>query len=128
MTVTADLNGSRVLIVDDERIIADTLTLICRHRGYQVETAYSGEVALEKAAQWQPHVLISDVVLGGMSGLDAAVEICRKIPDCRVILLSGQPLGMDLLDRAKECGQMFEVLIKPVHPETLLSRLQAQAA
>jgi DNA-binding response OmpR family regulator len=116
------------LIVDDERVIADTLALICKHRGYQVETAYSGEMALEKAVQWQPHVLISDVVLSGMTGLDAAVEICRKIPGCRVILLSGQPLGIDMLDRGKECGQVFELLIKPVHPETLLSRLQIQAA
>lgn len=124
--MAAESNGSRVLIVDDERVIADTLALICRHSGYQAETAYSGEMALEKAAQWQPNVLISDVVLGGMSGLDAAVEICRKIPACRVIVLSGQPLGMDLLDRVKECGQVFELLLKPVHPQMLLSRLQAQ--
>lgn len=126
--MTAEPNGFRVLIVDDERVIADTLALICRHRGYQVETAYSGEVATEKAAAWQPNVLISDVVLGGMSGLDAAVEICRKVPGCRVILLSGQPLGVDLLDRGKECGQVFEVLLKPVHPEEVLSRLQPKAA
>ncbi len=123
--MTGEPNGFRVLIVDDERVLADTLALICRHRGYQVEAAYSGEVAVERAVQWQPNVLISDMILGGMSGLDAAVEICRKIPSCRVILLSGQPLGMDLLDRGKECGQAFEVLLKPVHPETLLRRVQA---
>lgn len=126
--MAAEPNGLRVLIVDDERVIADTLALICRNRGYQAEAAYSGEVALEKAAQWQPNVLISDMILGGMSGLDAAVEICRKIPSCRVILLSGRPLGTELLDHTRECGQVFEVLLKPVHPETLLRRLQAQAA
>lgn len=118
----ADL--TRVLIVDDETVIADTLSLICRHRGYLVETAYSGETAVEKAIEWRPHILICDVVLGGMSGLDTAVGICRTWPGCRVILLSGQPLGVDLLDRAKECGQVFEVLLKPVHPETLLRRLK----
>lgn len=126
--MVAEPIGPRVLIVDDERIIADTLALICKYRGYQVEIAYSGEAALEKAAQWQPDVLISDVVLGGMSGLDASVEICRRVPGCRVILLSGQPLGMELLDRCKECGRVFEVMIKPVHPEALLNRLQAKAA
>lgn len=116
---------TRVLIVDDEHVIADTLSLICKYHGYQVETAYSGETAVEKAADWRPNVLISDVVLGGISGLDAALEICRKDPGCRVILLSGQPLGVDQLNRAKECGQVFEVLLKPVHPETLLRRLGA---
>jgi DNA-binding response OmpR family regulator len=125
--VTAERTGSRVLIVDDEHVIADTLALICKYQGFQVETAYSGEMALEKADQWAPDVLISDVALGGISGLDAALVICRKYPGCRVILLSGRPLGSDLLDRAKECGQVFEVLLKPVHPETLLRRMQAQA-
>lgn len=125
--MTAEARGIRVLIIDDERVIADTLTLICRHRGYQVEAAYDGETAVKKAAEWHPNVLISDVVLGGMSGLDAAVQICRDQPGCRVILLSGQPLGVDMLDRGKECGQVFEVLIKPVHPEELLSRLQPLA-
>ena len=116
---------TRVLIVDDEHVIADTLALICKYQGFQVETAYSGEMAVEKAEQWPPNVLITDMALGGISGLETALEICRKYPSCRVILLSGRPVESEVLDRAKECGQVFQVLLKPVHPETLLRRLQA---
>ena len=112
-----------MLIVDDEEIIAETLAMICRQQGFQVDTAYSGETAVQKAAELPPDVLVSDVILGGISGVEAAIEIRRQTPGCRVILLSGQIAADELADRAK--SHHFELLIKPVHPRVLLSRLQA---
>lgn len=119
----AEAKGLRVLIVDDERVIADTLTLILRSRGYTVGTAYSGEDAVELAEAMHPDVLISDVVMGRMSGVDAAIAICGELPHCRVILISGQSITTELLRDATACGHDFEVLIKPVHPNVLLERL-----
>lgn len=119
--------GFRVLVVDDEAVIADTLALILRHWGFEVDVAYSGETAVQTASQHCPNALISDVVMGEMSGVDAAIEICRQNPECRVILISGQALTADLLVRARERGHVFELLTKPVHPDSLLQRLRPQA-
>jgi CheY-like chemotaxis protein len=121
----AEAKGLRVLIVDDERVIADTLALILRSRGFTVDTAYSGEDAVQLAEAMRPDVLISDVVMGPMSGVDAAIAICGELPGCRVILISGQVLAADLLEKASARGHAFEVLTKPVPPSVLLARLQA---
>lgn len=125
--MASEIAGSRVLIVDDEEVIAETLALICRHHGFQVVTAYSGEMAIEKAAELHPDVLVSDMILGGISGIEAAMEICRETPGCRVILLSGQIVPAETVADARNRGHHFEFLIKPVHPDVLLRRLQAQA-
>lgn len=103
----------RVLIVDDEKLVADTLALIMTTEGYEAATAYSGEEAVEKAKIWKPDILISDVFMGAMTGIDAAIRICKEWPDCRVVLISGQPATGDLLARAEEQGWRFEVLAKP---------------
>jgi CheY-like chemotaxis protein len=65
------------LVADDERIIADTLVLILNQSGYRAIVVYSGEQALQAAAESPPHVLISDVVMGGMNGIEAALAILR---------------------------------------------------
>ena len=123
--MAAEAKETRVLVVDDERIIADTLALILRSRGFMVRTAYSGEDAVEAAVAMRPDVLISDVVMGRMSGIEAAIEICRTLPECRVILVSGQSITAELLKDALARGHSFEVLTKPVHPQELLDRLEA---
>jgi CheY-like chemotaxis protein len=115
----------RVLIVDDERIIADTLSLILAKKGFDTRAVYSGEEALEAATRLMPDVLVSDVVMRGMSGIDAAIQICETIPHCRVILLSGQGGTADLLRQAKSHGHQFEILTKPIHPQVLIDRLSS---
>jgi CheY-like chemotaxis protein len=62
----------RVLIVDDVPMIADTLGLILKGRGFDATVVYSGEDALEIAATLKPDVILSDVVLSGMSGIGLA--------------------------------------------------------
>jgi CheY-like chemotaxis protein len=113
----------RVLIVDDERIIADTLSMILAKKGFDTRAVYSGEEALEAATRLVPDVLVSDIVMRGMSGIDAAIKICETIPNCRVILLSGQGGTADLLRHAKLHGHKFEILTKPIHPQVLIDRV-----
>lgn len=121
----ADLNAHRpsVLVVDDESIIADTLAEILSRSGYATTTAYDAETALESALLIPPEMLVTDVALPGMSGIDLAIAIKRIFPDCKVILFSGQASTVDLLAAANRDGHHFTLLTKPVHPADLLSRI-----
>jgi DNA-binding NtrC family response regulator len=118
-------SSQRVLIADDERVIADTLALIFNRKGFEARAVYSGEQAVEAAMTLNPDVLISDVVMGEMSGIEAAALIQGSAPSCRVILISGQASTADLLSHAKSKGQVFEILSKPVHPQILLELLDS---
>ncbi len=121
---TADGVRPRVLIADDERIIADTLGLILNQNGFEAATVYGGQKAVETARVFQPDVFLADVVMPGMSGIEAAIQISDIIPGCRVVLLSGQAATADLLRDARVRGHEFEILLKPVHPTQLLDRLR----
>jgi len=114
-----------VLIVDDEPIIADTLSLILNQSGYDARAVNSGETAIVLARALKPDVLISDILMGGMTGIDLALQVEKELPDCRIILYSGQSVSADLLQSTH--GYAFEFLSKPVHPQVLISRL-AQCA
>ena len=112
-----------VLIVDDEEIIADTLSLILNESGLDARAAYLGETALVLARLLMPDVLISDILMGGMTGIDLAIHVERELPDCRIILYSGQSVTTDLLQTVESEGHRFEFLSKPVHPQVVLNRL-----
>lgn len=121
--MTAIQPPRRVLILDDEQIIANTLVLILNRSGYEAYAAYTGESAIETARQRSPDFLISDVIMRGMTGLEAAMRIAEIAPHCRIILFSGQAATADLLEQAEAAGHHFELLTKPVHPRTLIQRL-----
>jgi DNA-binding response OmpR family regulator len=111
------------MVVDDESSIADTLAEILSRSGYSAITAYDGDSALETALLTPPEMLISDVVLPGMSGIDLAISVKRIFPDCKIILFSGQASTADLLVAASREGHQFVLLNKPVHPADLLARI-----
>jgi CheY-like chemotaxis protein len=117
--------GSRpvILIVDDERVIADTLSAILFQSGFQTMTAYNAERALELAQTTPPDLLISDVVMPGMTGIDLAITMTQDFPQCKVLLFSGQAATVDLLETAREAGHNFTTLTKPVHPTDMLRRI-----
>jgi CheY-like chemotaxis protein len=112
-----------VLVVDDESSIADTLTEILSRNGYAAMAAYDGNGALETALLAPPEMLIADVVLPGMSGIELAITMRRIYPDCKVVLFSGQASTYDLLAAAREQGHHFTLLTKPIHPLELLSHV-----
>jgi DNA-binding response OmpR family regulator len=114
---------SVVLIVDDERVIADTLSFILAKKGFAVITAYDGETALELAGVIPPELLVTDVAMPGMNGIDLAITLTQSIPDCKVLLFSGQASTIDLLEQARRRGHNFTLLSKPVHPTDLLMRI-----
>ena len=114
----------RVLVADDERIIADTLGMILSQNGFETATVYGGQRAVETARAFHPDFFLADVVMPGMSGIEAAIQISGMLPGCRILLLSGQAATADLLRDARVRGHDFEILLKPVHPNQLLDRLR----
>jgi CheY-like chemotaxis protein len=112
-----------VLVVDDESIIADTLAEILSRSGYTAIAEYDGDSALETALLMPPEMVITDVVLPGMSGIELAITIRRIFPDCKIILFSGQASTADLLAAARQDGHHFTLLNKPLHPNDLLARV-----
>jgi len=115
----------KVLVADDERVIADTLAIILNQSGFEATAVYSGEKAVETAKELRPDMLISDVIMTDLNGIDAAIKIREMLPSCKILLFSGQAATADLLDRAQEKGHQFEILAKPVHPQDLLAKLRS---
>lgn len=118
-----------VLVVDDERAIADTLSVILSRSGFSVLTAYDGEGALELANLVPPELLLSDVMMGpGMDGIQLALEVMKVSSECKVLLFSGHVATRDLLDQARDVGHNFTLLSKPLHPADLLARINESFA
>jgi DNA-binding response OmpR family regulator len=124
----ADQNPPAILVVDDERAIADTLSVILGKNGFAVMTAYNGTSALEIATLVPPQLLISDVMMPGMSGIDLAIAIRDAVPNCEVILFSARAFTADLLASARLAGLDFMALTKPVHPSEMLARVSERLA
>jgi DNA-binding response OmpR family regulator len=113
-----------VLVVDDERVIADTLSVILSRSGFSVMTAYEGETAMKLAASAAPDLLLSDVMMGpGMDGTQLAIALVKLCPDCKVLLFSGHAATVDLMAKARRNGHDFSLMTKPVHPADLLARI-----
>ncbi|MGH9468385.1 MAG: response regulator transcription factor [Terriglobales bacterium] len=115
----------KVLVVDDERIIAESLVAILEFNGFDAAGAYDADTALAHARDWQPHVVISDIMLPDQDGVALAISLRSELPQCGVILFSGRAAAGKLLESARKRGYDFEVLPKPIAPDELIERIQA---
>ncbi len=113
--------GIRVLIVDDERTLADTLALIVTRGGYESMAVYNGREAVEAAILFKPHAVISDVMMPGMNGIELARYFAENYSGCRVLLLTGHDSAAKLVEASLSCGYVVNVLTKPVMPQTILA-------
>ena len=120
-----EANSKSVIVVDDEQLVADTIALILRSNGYQAVALYDPQSAIAQLETTKPAVVISDVEMPGMNGVQLAVLIRERYPDCRVLLFSGQAATVDLLDEARRNGYVFEILQKPIPPAELLAKIAA---
>jgi DNA-binding NtrC family response regulator len=114
----------RVFVVDDEHVIATSLALILRQRGFEAKSFAGPLDALSAARSESPDLLISDVVMPKLSGIDLAVRMQELCPNCKVLLFSGQAATSGMLEIARANGHNFEFLMKPVHPKDLLIKIQ----
>jgi len=114
----------RVLVVDDERVIADSLTAILNHSGFDAIAKYGGLDAIEFLQQECPDIVLSDVVMPDLNGLDVADAARTNCPGTRIVLISGNAATPNLLEHALPDGPPFELLAKPIHPTHLLRILR----
>lgn len=115
----------RILIIDDEKAVADTLVMILERKGHKAEAVYDGGVALERFESFAPDCVISDVMVPGRNGVDVCAVIQAKYPNCHILLFSGQAETSDLIQKARAAGHNWELLIKPFSPAELLAKLNS---
>ncbi len=115
-------------MLDDQRVVADSIATILRMRGYEAHACYSADSILELATELTPDLLIADVVLdpNSITGIEVAVYLKRFHPECRIILISGNPTSYDLYRRARLDGHDFVLLAKPVPPDQLLQTVEEE--
>jgi DNA-binding response OmpR family regulator len=116
--------GFRIFVVDDETVIAATVATILQMSGFSAIAFTDPYQALICAASDSPDLLISDVMMPDMSGVDLALRMTEACPNCKVLLFSGQAATLDILGKARHLGHDFQLLLKPVHPTDLLCEVR----
>ena len=112
-----------ILVVDDEHALADTLALILERAGYKSTAAYSASEALLAVEKQRPDLIISDVMMPVMNGVDFAVKVSKLHLGIKVLLISGHAGTQDMVEAARSDGLSLDLLAKPVLPEDLLARV-----
>ena len=112
-----------ILVVDDERAIADSLAEIMRAAGYEGLALYSAEQAVAVLATRTPALIITDVIMPGMNGIELAIQARTLCPQTRVLLVSGNAITQTLTEAARLEGYDFEVMAKPVPPREMLAKV-----
>lgn len=111
----------RVLVVDDERLVADTISLVFGRSGFDARTAYSADEALTFARDFQPNLLLCDVSMPGKDGLHLMKEISRELPNCRILLLTGFYSNLATMQKhVARLPRPVGILTKPCQPDVLL--------
>ncbi len=114
-----------VHVVDDEPVIAWTVAAILEREGFSASSYTNPQKSLEAAAIASPHLLITDVIMPQLSGIQLALLMRKLNPECKVIFFSGQATTANLLGDARQLGQSTEILRKPIHPSDLLAVVRA---
>ena len=118
----------RIFVVDDETVIASTLATILQQSGFDA-VAFSQPMEALKASRLNaPDLLISDVIMPLLNGVDLAILVVKDCPGCKVLLFSGQASTVNLLEEARVAGHQFEILDKPIHPADFLLKIRRVTA
>jgi DNA-binding NtrC family response regulator len=117
-----------VYVVDDEKVIATTLAAILKSSGFDAIAFVDPLEALLAAESQVPDLLITDVMMPQLNGVDLGVQFKAIHPEVKVLLFSGQAKTSDLLADARKAGHNFELLTKPVHPTDLLKAIRELTA
>ena len=112
--------ATQIFVVDDEPVIASTLATILQMNGFSAKFFTSPLEALAAARSKAPDLLISDVTMPGISGIDLAMKMRAQYPKCKILLFSGHPATPALIEDARVQGHEFHLLFKPLPPAELL--------
>jgi DNA-binding NtrC family response regulator len=122
--VDQSLKGYSVFVVDDECVISSTLAIILQNQGFDTKAFTDPLEALRAACSEPPDLLITDIMMPVMSGVELAIQVKMHCPSCKVLLFSGQSFTGTLLENARSNGLNFDFLAKPVHPSVLLDKIK----
>lgn len=111
---------TRVIVVDDETLIAETVVEILEQEQFEAVAVSSGLAAVELAKRWRPDIVLSDVIMPGLNGIETGIKIREVAPTCNIVLFSGQAATVDLLEKARERGHRFQIIAKPIKPAQLV--------
>jgi CheY-like chemotaxis protein len=123
-TPETQLGRPTLLVVDDEKLIVDTIVEIFEGAGFEVVGAYDGWAALEKITRWSPDYVLSDVLMPQMNGVELAITIQKMHPATRIVLFSGQAGISEILLEGQRQGFEFELIAKPIHPLKLIEHIK----
>jgi DNA-binding response OmpR family regulator len=112
---------ARILVVDDERSIADTLTIILSLSGYECRSAYDGAEALAAVDSFHPDLIISEVVMPKLDGIKLYHRVKNLPHPPAILLISGNANVRAMVDHEEELGFHLEVVAKPIPPPELLA-------
>ena len=123
------MRNERVLVVDDEPLVADTLGLIFRRRGFDCQVAYSGAEAIERVRSFTPSLLLLDLNMPGMSGLEVARSLAVSHPECRLLMMTGHYSKLpEAHEYASGLRHPIGFATKPVQPDALLQQASSMLA
>jgi DNA-binding NtrC family response regulator len=109
-----------IFVVDDEPVIVQTLVAILNVSGLHAKGFENAAAVIQAAESECPDLLITDVSMPDMNGIDLAIRFKALCPNCKVVLFSGHIATAPLLEEARIQGHDFTFLSKPIHPKDLL--------
>ncbi|MDP6491750.1 MAG: response regulator, partial [Kiritimatiellia bacterium] len=115
-----------VLVVDDERSVRESVSIALEAEQFRVAMAATGDDALELTANEQPHIVVLDLLMPGMTGGAALKQLRARYPNIPVIVTTGYPDG-ELMSEALESAP-FTLLAKPVPIKTLVAVIRGMIA
>ncbi|KUI35677.1 two-component system response regulator [Mycobacterium sp. IS-1496] len=119
----ADGNPVRVLVVDDEPVLAELVSMALRYEGWDIATAGDGATAIALARENAPDVVVLDVMLPDMSGLDVLARLREQIPGLPLLLLTAKDSVEDRIAGLTAGGDDY--VTKPFSLEEVVLRLRA---
>lgn len=119
----AEAVRKKVLVVDDDRSIREYLRYLLSEHGFEVEEAENGVVALQRFSSSHFDVVITDISMPEKDGIDTIIEMRDKVPDARIIAMSGVARSETLLEIAK-MYKADRVIQKPFQTDELLTALR----
>ncbi len=111
----------RILVVDDEPLVAETLTLIFRRHGFDAATAYNADQALAAFRQVKPDLVLCDIDMPGRDGISLMTDLTRELPDCPILILTGFYSSLTKVrEFTQTLRQQVSIVTKPCQPTELL--------
>jgi len=117
-----------ILVVDDHHTAAMTMSWVLEESGYAAIVASSGTAALDVVSGVAFDLAIVEIVLPAVDGIRIGQELGKRLPNCKILLMSGNAEATPLLEKAEADGIHCDVLSKPIRPPELIAKLESLLA